>query len=647
MIILIWLLGVAVLLVSLKLADNWWQQSPVGIPDAGPTIYTLSPVAEYLTAFAGILVLANLLVIILFLPTEAKNLLSPVAIKYKKKAIGIAWIWSALAIVAAQSLLINILGISATRFFSVEIFITYAWELTVVRALILTAVAAISIAIMLMFTKTISTIGFATVVALVAATFSALTAHAAGVSGHALATASGFFHVIGISVWLAGLIALLKHLSAPKVIFRKLAVERFGMLATVALLVVLVSGVANSLTRIDQISQLWSSNYGNLILAKFTLTLTAVVLAKFARSRLISETTGSVKILMLEVILLGAVLAISSAAANTAFPKAAATATTLIEQLTGYPEPAPLQWASAFFSFSLDPLTITVGFFALLIYLLGVVRLVKRGDKWSILRTATWTLGVVAGVFITNTEISRYALVSMSAHMTQHMVLGMLVPILLVLGAPITLALRALPPTKLDLVGPREWILLVLQSYYSKLITHPLVALTWYSGSIFVVYFSSLMTFLMSSHLGHVLMHIHFVLAGYLFFWVVIGTDFQPRNIGYPFKLLLVFVSMVIHAVFGLILMQSTSLVGGGWFGKVAPVWLTDPIADQQLAGSIAWSFGELPMLLVFLALGIQWAKADKQQAVRLDRVADNYGDADRTAYNKMLQQLNNKGDKE
>ena len=283
----------------------------------------------------------------------------------------------------------------------------------------------------------------------------------------------------------------------------------------------------------------------------------------------------------------------------------------------------------------------------LLIYLLGVARLVRRGDKWSILRTATWMLGVVAGVFITNTEISRYALVSMSAHMTQHMVLGMLVPILLVLGAPITLALRALRPTKLDLVGPREGILLVLQSYYSKLITHPLVALTWYSGSIFVVYFSSLMTFLMSSHLGHVLMHIHFVLAGYLFFWLVIGTDFQPRNIGYPFKLLLVFVSMVIHAVFGLILMQSTSLVGGGWFGKVAPVWLTDPIADQQLAGSIAWSFGELPMLLVFLALGIQWAKADKQQAVRLDRVADNYGDADRTAYNEMLRQLNNKGDKE
>ena len=231
--------------------------------------------------------------------------------------------------------------------------------------------------------------------------------------------------------------------------------------------------------------------------------------------------------------------------------------------------------------------------------------------------------------------------------MTQHMTLGMFVPILLVLGAPITLALRALAPAKYDLVGPREWITIVLQSNYSKLITHPLIALTIYSGSIYAVYFSSLMTSMMSSHLGHVIMHIHFVLSGYLFFWLIIGTDFQPRNIGYPFKLLLVFMSIVIHAVFGLILMQSTSLVGGGWFGKVAPIWLSDPIADQQLAGSIAWSFGELPMLLVFIALGVQWAKSDRQQAARLDRQADKYGDQEREEYNQMLRQLNNKGDKE
>lgn len=647
MIIPIWLVGVAVLLLALNVGGSWWQPSPTGIPDAGPVIFTLSPIAEYLTALAGILVLANLLVIILFLPTESKNLLSPVALKFKRRAALVSLIWSALAIIAAQSLLIKILGVSANRFFSLEIFLTYGWDLTVVRALILTAVAALAISITLQLTKRINGVGAATALALIAATFSALTAHAAGISGHALATTSGFFHVLGMSLWLAGLIALYRHLNSPKVIFRKLAVLRFGKLAAIAFVTVVLSGVANSLTRIDQVSQIWSSEYGRLIMAKSVLTITAVLIAQIVRNRLISESTIAIKILGLEITLLIFVLAIASAAANSAFPKASDSADTLIEQLTGYPEPPPLNWLAAFSTFTPDALTLVVGAAAAAMYVIGVRRLIQRGDNWSHLRTFAWLAGVAAGVFITNTEISRYAMVSMSAHMTQHMTLGMFVPILLVLGAPITLALRALAPAKYDLVGPREWITIVLQSNYSKLITHPLIALTIYSGSIYAVYFSSLMTSMMSSHLGHVIMHIHFVLSGYLFFWLIIGTDFQPRNIGYPFKLLLVFMSIVIHAVFGLILMQSTSLVGGGWFGKVAPIWLSDPIADQQLAGSIAWSFGELPMLLVFIALGVQWAKSDRQQAARLDRQADKYGDQEREAYNQMLRQLNNKGDKE
>ena len=647
MIIPVWFIGITVLLLGLVFGGSWYQQSPAGIPDAGPIIFTLSPVAEYLTAFAGIMVLANLFVIIFFLPTEAKNLLSPVALKFKRRAISTSLIWSGLAIVAAQSLLIKILGVSPNRFFSREIFLTYAWDLTVVRALLLTSVAALVIAVTLRFTNRINGVGAAAAIALVAATFSALTAHAAGISGHALATTSGFFHVLGMSIWLAGLIALYRHLSAPKVILRKIAVLRFGKIAGIAFVTVVLSGVANSLTRINQISQIWTSEYGRLIMMKSILTIAAVLIAQMIRKRLISESTVAVKILGLEISLLIAVLAIASAAANSAFPKASESANTLIEQLTGYPEPPELNWFAAFSTLTADALTLVVGLAAIFLYLAGVRRLTKRGDNWSQLRTLSWLSGVAVGIFVTNTEISRYALVAMSAHMTQHMALGMLVPILLVLGAPITLALRSIKPAQHDLVGPREWITIVLQSNYSKLITHPFIALTIYSGSIYAVYFSSLMTSMMSSHLGHVIMHLHFVLSGYLFFWLIIGTDFQPRNIGHPFKLILVLMSMVLHAVFGLILMQSTSLVGGGWFGKVAPIWLTDPIGDQQLAGSIAWSFGELPMLLVFIALGVQWAKSDRQQAARLDRQADTYGDQEREAYNQMLRSLHNKGDKE
>jgi putative copper resistance protein D len=643
----IWVTGTAVLILGLALSGNWWQESATGIPDSGPIIHLLTPLLEYLSALLGVVTLSYLLSIVVFLPHDEISVLSPVAKRFKIKAKWMSLVWFATGLLAAQTLLIKILGVSPSNFFSIDVFITYAWELNIVRALILTALVALVIFFVLQFSNSVETVGFVSVTALIGATFSALTAHAAGVSGHALATTSGFIHVLGMSVWLAGVIALYRHLSAVKVIMAKEAISRFGKLATVSLIAVVISGVANSLTRMDSITQVFTTNYGRLVLVKITLTFMAIYLASLFRSRWIKNSTNAIRYLLLEISLLLSVLAVASIVANSAFPKSAGSATTLIEQLTGYPEPSEINWYLAFIRITPDALTLIAGLLAVLLYLAALRRLVRRGDIWSGLRTASWLAGVIVGVWVTNTEISRYALVSMSAHMTQHMALGMLVPILLVLGAPITLGLRALSPGKSNLLGPREWIVIVLQSRYSKLITHPLVALTIYSGSIYVVYFSSLMTSLMSSHLGHVAMHLHFVLSGYLFFWLIIGTDFQPRQIGYPFKLILVLMSMVIHAVFGLILMQSTSLVGGGWFGQVAPIWLTDVIADQQLAGGIAWSFGELPMLLVFIALGVQWAKSDRQLAARLDRQADTYGDSELSAYNEMLERLNNKGGKD
>lgn len=642
-----WFVGIPTLIAAFAVSGNWWQQPAAGIPNAGPVIYLLTPLTEYLTALFGIIALSYLIGIILFLPCDDKDALSPVAKKMKRNAILASLTWSLFGIIAAQSLLIKILGVSGSEFFSIDLLLTYSWELDTVRALLLSATASLFVFLILTFAKSVKTIGFLVVVSVVAATFSALTAHSAGISGHALATTSGFFHVLGMSLWLSGVIALYRHLSSVKVLLAKEAILRFGKLASISLVTVVLSGIANSFTRMDSFSQLFTTDYGLLVVTKITLTLTAIYLAYHFRTKWVMNSISAVRFLVLEVSLLISTLAISSVIANIAFPKASKSATTLIEQLTGYPEPDQINWVSAFTTFSPDALTLLVGGVAAYLYLLGVRRLGQRGDSWSRLRTASWLTGVAIGVFATNTEISRYALVSMSAHMTQHMALGMLVPIFLVLGAPITLALRSVKATEYDLLGPREWILIVIQSRYSKLITHPLIALTIYSGSIYVVYFSSLMTTLMSSHIGHVLMHIHFVLSGYLFFWLIIGTDFQPRKLAHPFKLLLVFISIVLHAVFGLILMQSTSLVGGGWFGQVAPRWLSDPIADQELAGAIAWSFGELPMLLVFIALGVQWAKSDRKLAARLDRQADNDGDSQREAYNEMLRQLNNKGGKE
>jgi cytochrome c oxidase assembly factor CtaG len=204
------------------------------------------------------------------------------------------------------------------------------------------------------------------------------------------------------------------------------------------------------------------------------------------------------------------------------------------------------------------------------------------------------------------------------------MVLSMLVPILLALGAPVTLALRALrPASEPGMRGPREWLLLGLHSRVGRVVTHPLFALGLFVGSLFVLYFSPLLETLMRSHTGHLAMQLHFLVTGYLFFWAIIGLDPAPYRPPHLVRIPLLFAGMSFHAFFGVVLLQSQQRLGDSWFASVAPPWAGPALDDQQLGAGITWAFGEIPTLIVMAALFFQWIKADEREQRRLDRAAD------------------------
>jgi putative copper resistance protein D len=208
------------------------------------------------------------------------------------------------------------------------------------------------------------------------------------------------------------------------------------------------------------------------------------------------------------------------------------------------------------------------------------------------------------------------------------------------MGGPITLALRVIPPAPGGARGPREWILWALHSPLTRFVTHPAYALMVYTVGLYGLYYTSLYETLMASHLGHFAMQVHFLAAGYLFYWVVIGVDAGPRRLGYPARLILPMASLVIHSFFAVPMMMTEVPMVPGWYALVQPPWLTDPLADTRIAGGIAWGFGEIPTLVVALALGIQWARADDREARRGDRRADLDGDAELQAYNARLARL-------
>ncbi len=275
-----------------------------------------------------------------------------------------------------------------------------------------------------------------------------------------------------------------------------------------------------------------------------------------------------------------------------------------------------------FTEWSVDPIPFVVSVWAIGLYLLGVWTLRRRGDRWPVGRTLAFVvLGMGSFVLATASGLSTYDTTLLSVHMVQHMVLSMLVPLSLALGAPVTLALRTLP------AAPKRWLLAVLHSRPAKVLAFAPLAFLLYVISPWALYFTSWYDASLHHELVHELMHVHLVLVGTLFFWPIMGIDPVPGRVGYPFRVLLVVLTLPFHAFLGVTIMSQDTLIGGRWYPDLhqGPMgsWLPDPLSDQHLAGGILWSSGDLVGLVFFAVLFTQWVRSSIREAAREDRRLD------------------------
>lgn len=472
--------------------------------------------------------------------------------------------------------------------------------------------------------------------------------HASSDAGHSLAVNSMLMHLVGVSIWVGGLFALYAVLREGD--RASVLVSRYSTLALIAFSLVAVSGLTSGFIRLYSPSDLLTP-YGLLLIGKAALISLLLLIGVRYRTgvakRIPTEPNVFWRLVAFELFVMGAAVGLGTALAATAPPQNPNefVPPTAAEILTGEPLPPELTEIAWITVWDVDVLWLFVSLFAIFAYLYGVQRLKTRGDSWPLGRTVSWVLGMLVLAYVTSGAPNAYQEYLFSMHMVAHMMLSMLIPVLLVPGAPVTLITRVQQARKDDSWGVREWILWAVHTPYAWLLSHPLFAGLNFAMSLVLFYYTPLFRWSTEEHLGHQWMIVHFLITGYLFVQSLIGVDPQPHKPSFPLKLMLLIGTMAFHAFFGLGLMNEKSLLLADWFGSMGRTWGDDPLSDQAAGGAFAWGVGEIPTIIITLIVVWQWSRSDDRERKRLDRASDRSGNQDLTEYNEMLNRLSKSRD--
>ncbi|MFI7587437.1 cytochrome c oxidase assembly protein [Spongisporangium articulatum] len=530
----------------------------------------------------------------------------------------------------------------------------FAGQIELGQIYLVTLAVVLLCAYLALFAGRLTTAAWATVASLAALAPLALGGHASGSNDHMNAVNSLAAHLVGVTVWVGGAAALLMLVlpgmtgSVGPLRLDRIA-ARFSVVAAWCFAAVALSGLDSAWLRVGGLRGL-DTRYGVLVLTK-TGALFALGLAGWMHRRVtlprLQRDPGAVRpfvrLLAAELAVMGLATGAAVALSRSAPPvpqSVAAGPHAAYRALVGFAPPPPMSATTVFTEWYVDWLLLAISAALAGVYLTWAARLRRRGDAWPWWRTTAWAVGCLLLAWLTSGGPTVYGMTSFSGHMLMHMMLMLGVPPLLVVGAPVTLALRAVPARADSSAGPREWLLTVVHSRLNQLLSHPAVAGLLFSGSLVVFYSTRLFPLAMATHTGHMLMTAHFLVVGYLFAWSLIGTDPGAQRSGYPLKLLVLIMTMAVHAFFSVVLMSSSTVLAAGWWRELG---ITDTAAllhDQHTGAAIAWATGDIPTPLLALAVAVLWARESEREARRFDRQADRDGDAALKDYNARLAAL-------
>lgn len=632
------LAGAVTLTVVLVLAAGGAAYSVLGYSDPGAVTKLGVNVLRLVVDLAGAACVGSLVFSAFFTRPQSSGTVSADGYAALRFGGGAAWVWFGATLLMTVFDAADSAGQPVSGVLSPEAVLGLLDALDAPKAWLLSAalslVVAVSCHVVLNWRASTALAGTA-VAALLPPVF---VGHSASNAGHDFATNSIVFHVVAASVWLGVLVAVIAH-ARRRGVHAELVARRYRRLSLGCWIVLAVSGVIDALVLVP-LPLLLGTEYGTLVLLKVACLLVLGVVSVLARRRT-ARSVGSgdahhglLRLAGAEIAVMLLTVGVSMGMAHTPPPNLLDRDSTATELVLGYNLPDAPTLLRFVTTWRLDLLLGTAAIVLAVVYLLGLRRLRARGERWPVGRAVSWLGGCAAMLVATSSGLGLYAPAVFSVHMVAHLLLNMLAPALLVLGGPVTLALRALP-NGVGLHGPREWLLGIVRSPLMRVLTHPGLAALLLVGSLYALYLTGLFEAAMAEHWAHQLLDVYFLVTGYLFFWTALGTDHAPRRLPHLARLGITLGIMPFLAFFGVIVMSLPTAIAGNYYRTLNLPWLPDLLAAQQLGGIIGWLGGEVPLLLVLVVLLWQWQRDERGGSDREDR-----GTEEDVAYDEMLDKL-------
>lgn len=571
-------------LVALLLAGVLPGAVTGGLPDAGTLTRWGLPVVELMTNLAAAGIVGSLLVGAMLLPARPDGRLSELARRVVTGVRRWAAVW---ALLATGQLLLTVSNISAVPLNGLD-----ATALASViasgqgRALVVTASLAIVVAVGSGRARTVAAARVLVLAAVAAVVPTAVVGHASSAADHDVAGSAIVVHVVAATLWTGGLAGLVLHLRFVPLALAT-AAARFSVLALVAYVALAGSGVLVVLTRLDAPDAMWSSSYGVIVLLKSAGLAGLGVVGHLHRRRTLPQLVVAgrggpfLRLAAVEVVVMGAAMGLATALSRTPVPP---TVVVTHSHGTGHPslpgvvEPfSVVELATAW-----RPNAIVAVLLGLTLstYVVGVRRLRRRGTTWPRARTVAFTSGVLVALIDVCSGVATYAPAMVSVQVAQLLVAMLVVPVLLLLGAPATLAAQVVAADRPGVVRRRS------TSPTARVAARPFTGTALSCTLLLMVYRTPLIELSQRSFWVHLLVLALAVLSGLALLWPVMGAEISDRS---------ALSSEWVWGIVGLTgclallavqLRYGDRLLAGEWFLELRWSWV-DPVADQRLAGII------------------------------------------------------------